>query len=144
MEAILGALPRWTSRPLATYWKMFLLTLPLVETLEREKVGRLYLESSMNMPILMRMQWKTFLSILGWALAPQMKPDRSHAVQYNIGIVHCVTLDCITLVRTVWHRVESLPMRQVSTLLSTMVGWAPCCSRNTRLQLWKLFLCNRA
>ena len=30
------------------------------------------------------------------------------------------------------------PMRQVSTLLLTMVGEAPCCSRNTRLQLWKL------
>ena len=31
------------------------------------------------------------------------------------------------------------PIKQVSTLLLTMEGEAPCCSKNTKLQLWKLF-----
>ena len=47
---ILGEDPRCTSRPFATYWKMLFVTVPL--------------ESSMNMPMLMRMQWKRFFSTL--------------------------------------------------------------------------------
>ena len=47
---ILGEDPRWTSRPFATYWKMLFATVPL--------------ESSMNMPMLIRIQWKRFFSTL--------------------------------------------------------------------------------
>ena len=47
---ILGHEPRWTSRPLATYWKMFFVTAPR--------------DPSMNIPMLIRMQWKRFCSTL--------------------------------------------------------------------------------
>ena len=50
LDDILGEEPRCTSRPFATYWKMLFVTVPR--------------ESSMNMPMLMRMQWKRFFSTL--------------------------------------------------------------------------------
>ena len=48
LDDILGQEPLCTSRPFATYWKMLFATVPL--------------ESSMNIPMLMRMQWKRFFS----------------------------------------------------------------------------------
>ena len=50
LDDILGEEPLCTSRPFATYWKMLFVTVPL--------------ESSINMPMLMRMQWKRFFSTL--------------------------------------------------------------------------------
>ena len=88
------------------YWKMFFVTVPR--------------DPSMNIPMLIRMQWKMFCSTL-------RKKIFNKIFYKNIG----------TFGKALAPQMN--PIKQVSTLLLTMEGEAPCCSKNTKLQLWKLF-----